>query len=89
MVGVKVGGGVKVWGRQGCGQGMGSGLWDQGQGYDRWSQSRGQCRGSKSVGQCQGINVWRRGHGQGDDHEGQGLGSWGKMVGWVYCGGRL
>ena len=26
-------------------------------------------------GQCQGVNVWGRGHGQGD--EGQGLESWG------------
>ena len=38
-------------------------------------------------GQCQGLNVWGRGHGQRDG--GQGLGSWGKMLGWVYCGGRL
>ena len=43
--------------------------------------------GGQSRGQCQGVSVWGRGHCQGD--EGQGLGSWGLMVGWVYCGGRL
>ena len=31
--------------------------------------------GSVWGGQCQGVNVWGRGHGQGD--EGQGLESWG------------
>ena len=35
----------------------------------------GSVSGVKVGGQCQGVNVWRRGHGQGD--EGQGLGSWG------------
>ena len=35
----------------------------------------GSVSGSNSGGQCQVVNVWWRGHGQGD--EGQGLGSWG------------
>ena len=41
--------------------------------------------GVKVGGQCQGVIVWGRGSWSGG--EGQGLGSWGQMVGGVYCGG--
>ena len=47
----------------------------------------GSVSGSKLGVNVRGSMSGGGGHGQGD--EGQGLGSWGQMVGWVYCGGRL
>ena len=54
--GVKVLGGVKVWGFKVVVKVVGSRSWGQGQGYDQWSQSRGQCRG-QSRGSMR-VKVW-------------------------------
>ena len=50
--------------------------------------------GSRSWGQGQGYDQWSQSRGQcrgskSGVNEGQGLGSWGQMVGWVYCGGEV
>ena len=81
--GVKIDGGVKVGGSR---------SWD---GVKVWGfKVVVKVVGSRSWGQGQGYDQWSQSRGQcrgskSGVNEGQGLGSWGQMVGWVYCGGEV
>ena len=67
---VKVWGEVKVWGVKVVVKEGG-----QGRGVKVRGMIGGQKVGVSVRGQSRRVNVWGRGHGQGD--EGQGMGSWG------------